>query len=38
MQAGLLPDNVCLGNIVDKLFPQGGFDSNLTENYLPTVA
>jgi hypothetical protein len=30
MQAGLFPDNVCLGNIADKLFPQGGFDPNLT--------
>jgi hypothetical protein len=23
-------DDVCLGKIADKLFPQGGFDSNLT--------
>jgi hypothetical protein len=26
----LFPDNVCLGNIAERLFPQGGFDPNLT--------
>jgi hypothetical protein len=31
VQAGLFPDNVCLGNIANKPFPQGGFDPNLME-------
>jgi hypothetical protein len=29
MWAGLFPDNVCLGNIANKLFPWSGFDPNL---------